>query len=154
MGYSIRWAKKEEWLETMNMIWKTFLKFEGEVYSEEGVQNFFDFITNVELYNAFLQGRYQLLLALDGDRVVGAGSLRNLNYLSLLFVDEEYHHKGVGSALMTELCEYLRTEVGIHYMSLRAAPVAVDFYKKLGFHATGEEEFFDGIRVTPMECYF
>lgn len=154
MSISIRWARQEEWVETMNMIWKTFLKYEGNDYSEEGVQNFYEFITDAGLYQAFLQGKYQLLVALDGEKIIGAGSLRNINHLSLLFVDEAYHRQGVGRALMEKLCQYLKLEVGERYMSLKAAPYAVEFYKKLGFQQIRPEEAYSGIRVTSMEKIF
>ena len=51
------------------------------------------------------------------------------------------------------MCEYLKKEEGERYMSLKAAPYAVEFYRKLGFHAVHEEEAFSGIRVTPMEKF-
>ena len=68
-------------------------------------------------------------------------------------MDEEYHHRGVGRSLMGRMCEYLKKEAGERYMSLKAAPYAVDFYRKLGFHAVHAEEAFSGIRVTPMEKF-
>ncbi len=151
--YQVRWAKQEEWKPTMEMIWKTFLKFEGNDYTEEGIRNFFEFITDDNLYRSFLKGDYQLMVAVDVARILGAGSVRNRNHLSLLFVDENYHHKGVGRALMERLCNYLRTEEGEHYMSLKAAPYAVDFYRKLGFRAVSGEQEYSGIRVTSMEKF-
>jgi len=126
--YEVRWAKEEEWSPSMKMIWKTFLKYEGEDYTQEGIRNFFDFISDDNLYCAFLRGDYQLLVALDGQRVIGAASIRNRNHLSLLFVDEQYHHQGVGRALMKRLCEYLKTEAGERYISLKAAPYAWDLW--------------------------
>lgn len=152
--YEIRWARAEEWAPAMKMIWKTFMKFEGEDYTEEGIQNFFDFITDDDLYKAFLKGNYQMMVALDRGRIVGAGSIRNCNHLSLLFVDEEYHYQGIGASLMRNLCEYLKMEAGERYMSLKAAPYAVNFYRKLGFRAVAPEEEYSGIRVTPMEKFF
>ncbi len=151
--YQVRWAKQEEWKPTMEMIWRTFLKFEGNDYTEEGIRNFFDFITDVNLYKSFLKGDYQLMVAVDGEKIVGAGSVRNRNHLSLLFVDENYHRRGVGRALMDGLCDYLRMEEGEHYMSLKAAPYAVNFYRKLGFRAVTEEQEYSGIRVTSMEKF-
>lgn len=152
--YEIRWAKAEEWAPAMKMIWKTFMKFEGNVYTEEGIRNFFDFISDDALYQAFLRGNYQMMVALDEGRIVGAGSVRNRNHLSLLFVDEEYHHRGIGAALMSRLCEYLKVEEGERYMSLKAAPYAVGFYRKIGFREVAPEEEYSGIRVTPMEKIF
>ncbi|MGN0402424.1 MAG: GNAT family N-acetyltransferase [Acetatifactor sp.] len=152
--YEIRWAKKEEWSPAMKMIWRTFLKFEGNDYTREGIRNFFKFITDEDLFQAFLKGEYLMLVALDRGRVIGAGSIRNKNHLSLLFVDEEYHRRGVGREIMTRLCRYLKEEAGERYMTLKAAPYAVNFYKKLGFMAVRPEEEYSGIRVTSMEKVF
>jgi ribosomal protein S18 acetylase RimI-like enzyme len=152
--YEYRWAKVDEWVPTMDMIWRTFLKFEGNEYSEEGIHNFYEFITDTDLYRAFLGGRYQLMVALDGENIIGAASVRNGNHLSLLFVDEKYHRQGVGRILMEKMCRYLKTEAGEKFMSLKAAPYAVDFYKRIGFRVVGEEEEYSGIRVTPMERVF
>lgn len=149
--YEVRWARVEEWAPAIKMIWKTFLKFEGEDYSEEGIRNFFEFISDDNLYAAFLRGDYQMMVALDDNQVIGAATIRNGNHLSLLFVEENYHHRGVGRALMQQLFEYLKTEAGERYMSLMAAPYAVDFYRKLGFRIVNPEKEISGIRVTGME---
>ena len=53
----VRWAKEEEWAPAMQMVWRTFLKFEGRDYTEEGIKNFFDFITDDNLYEGFLRGK-------------------------------------------------------------------------------------------------
>ena len=148
--YEIRWAEDEDWSPAMRMIWETFLKYEGEDYTKEGIHNFFRFITD----EAFQRGEYKLLLALDGRRIIGAASLRNIHQLSLLFVDEEYHRQGVGRTLLETLSSYLISEQGERYMSLNASPYAVEFYRKCGFRAIRKEEYYAGIVVTPMEKYF
>lgn len=149
--YEVRWARPEEWSPAIQMIWKSFLKYEGDVYTREGVESFFEFITDDDLYRLFLQGKYLMLVALDRGRVIGAASVRDHNHLSLLFVDEAYQRQGVGKALMERICGYLKTEAGERYMSLNAAPGAVNFYRKLGFRVLRPESEHDGIRVTAME---
>ena len=109
--YRIRWAHESEWAPAMKMIWRTFLKYEGKDYTEEGIRNFFDFITDDDLYTAFLKGDYQMMVAVAGSRIVGAGTIRNKNHLSLLFVDEEYQRKGIGKAIINGLCRYLKEEL-------------------------------------------
>ena len=32
--YTIRWAKPEDWPETMQMVWRTFMRFEAADYTE------------------------------------------------------------------------------------------------------------------------
>ena len=142
--YEVRWARTEEWRPVMRMIWRTFMKFEGKDYSEEGIRNFFNFITGKELYTLFLRGEYRLMVALDEGNIIGAGSVRSRNHLSLLFVDEAYHRRGVGSTILEKLCEYLRTEEGERYMSLQAAPYAVNFYRKQGFRTVRPEMEYGG----------
>lgn len=152
--YEVKWAEKEDWKPTMMMIWKTFMAFEGKEYTNEGIRNFFRFITDDDLYQAFLAGTYRMAVVKDSGRIIGAGSIRNGNHLSLLFVDEEFHHKGIGSRIMGYLCDYLEHEEGERFMSLKAAPYAVDFYRKLGFKIIRPEEEYSGIRVTSMEKFF
>ena len=154
MPFEVRWAKEEEWGPAMRMIWRTFLRFEGRDYTREGIRNFYDFITDDDLYVAFLKGEYQLMVALDGQKVIGAGSIRNRNHLSLLVVEEGYHRMGVGRAILTAVCDYLKQEAGEKYISLKAAPYAVNFYRRLGFRAVRPEEEYSGIRVTEMEKVF
>ena len=154
MPFEVRWAKEEEWGPAMRMIWRTFLRFEGRDYTREGIRNFYDFITDDDLYVAFLKGEYQLMVALDGQKVIGAGSIRNRNHLSLLFVEEGYHRMGVGRAILTAVCDYLKQEAGEKYISLKAAPYAVNFYRRLGFRAVRPEEEYSGIRGTEMEKVF
>ena len=154
MPFEVRWAKEEEWGPAMRMIWRTFLRFEGRDYTQEGIRNFYDFVTDDDLYVAFLKGEYQLMVALDGQKVIGAGSIRNRNHLSLLFVEEGYHRRGVGRAILTAVCDYLKQEAGEKYISLKAAPYAVNFYRRLGFRAVRPEEEYSGIRVTEMEKVF
>ena len=95
-----------------------------------------------------------MMVALDGERIIGAGTIRNRNHLSLLFVDESYHRRGVGRAILTALCNYLKLEAGERYMSLKASPYAVNFYRRLGFRVVKPEEEYSGIRVTAMEKVF
>ena len=83
--------------------------------------------------------------------MVGMITVRNGGHVSLLFVDEKYHRKGVGKSLIQYLCNYLLTEAGISRITVNASPYGVGFYHKLGFRDTGLETEQSGIRYTPME---
>ena len=149
--YQIRSAYRDEWDDAMALAWKTFLRFEADVYSQEGVKHFEDFITDTTLHRMFIMGAYQMFVALDRDKIVGMITLRNSTHISLLFVDEQYHRRGIGRALIEHLRNYLLTEVGVSYVTVNASPDGVDFYHKVGFQDLRPEEEKDGIIYTPMK---
>lgn len=151
--YEIRFAYKEEWQKVIALAWKTFLKFEALDYSKEGVESFNNFITDQTLYKMFVSGTYQLMVALENSTIIGLISVRNINHVSLLFVEESFHKKGVGTNLVKELCSYLFREERITRITVNSAPFAVGFYHKLGFKDMDTELTADGIRYTPMEFF-
>lgn len=149
--YQIRSAYRDEWQDAMALAWKTFLRFEADVYTPEGVKNFQNFITDSTLYRMFIMGVYQLFVALDQGKVIGMITLRDSTHISLLFVDERYHRRGIGRGLIKYLTEYLLSEVGASKVTVNASPYGVEFYHKLGFKDIRSEEKKDGIIYTPME---
>lgn len=149
--YEVRMAYANEWEDAMALAWKTFLQFEAKDYEPEGVKSFEDFITDNTLHRMFIMGAYQMFVALDGGRMAGMITVRSNSHISLLFVDAEYHKRGIGRALMTHLCGYLKEELGIRRVTVHASPYGVGFYHKLGFHDLLPEQKSEGIRYTPME---
>lgn len=147
----ISWAHPAQWSDIMKMVWKTFLEFEGKVYPENGRRDFFNFITDDRVYKSFLRGNYQIMVAKEDEKIVGMASVRNGNFLSLLFVDADYHGRYVGSSLLQSMCEYLKKEVGYSFITVKSAPSAQGFYEKNGFYVTGEMEEYNGVTVIPME---
>lgn len=149
--YQIRSAYRNEWEDAMSLAWRTFMRFEADVYTREGVRNFENFITDSTLYRMFLMGSYQMFVALDGKKIVGMLTLRGTGYISLLFVDEKYHRRGIGRALLQYLFHYLLTETRVSRVTVNASPYGVGFYHRLGFRDLRPEEKKDGIIYTPME---
>lgn len=152
-SYIIRLAQQDDWQKAMDLAWKTFLQYEADDYTEEGIQNFKDFITDNELFRSFLNGKYILFVACRGGQVIGMVSVRNGNHISLLFVDEEFHRQGVGRALLNYVFEFVKAK-SCHSITVFAAPYGVEFYHRIGFEDLGAERHRDGIRYTPMGYIF
>ena len=150
-SFQIRSAYRDEWQDAMALAWKTFLRFEADVYTPEGVKNFENFITDSTLHRMFVMGTYQLFVALYQAKIVGMITLRDSSHISLLFVDEAYHRRGIGRALIKYLTEYLLAEVGTDRVTVNASPYGTPFYHKMGFRDLRPEESKDGIIYTPME---
>ncbi len=151
--YELRFAYLNEWQDIMELAWKTFLRFESKDYSEDGIRSFNNFVTDHTLYKMFISGLYQVAIALDGEKIVGMISLRDITHISLLFVDEKYHRRGIGKELIGFMAAYLSKEEGKSRITVNAAPYAIGFYHKLGFVDLDTEKENDGIRYTPMEFY-
>lgn len=151
--YEFRAAYHDEWQEAMGLAWRVFLKYDAADYSALGVRSFHNFISDHMLYRMFQTGSYQLFGAYDKGKMVGMITLRDETHISLLFVDEHYHKKGIGRKLIDQVRGYLLTEVGASRLTVNASPMAVGFYHKLGFTDLGPERIADGIRYTPMQFY-
>lgn len=149
----LSWLKPSDWEKAMLLVWESFLAYEGEIYKEEGIKHFSEFITSKRLKEEFLRGECKVMAAYLEDRIVGIGSIRHINQLSLLFVDKDMQRQGIGRAILERLCAYLKEEASQTQMRLMAAPGAVEFYRKNGFFALTKELETDGIRVTIMGKY-
>ncbi len=153
-SYRVRSAYRDEWEEAMALAWRTFLRFEADVYTAEGVTNFENFITDTTLHRMFVMGAYQMFVAVADGKIVGMITLRDSTHISLLFVDERYHRRGIGRALLEYLKDYMRQEMGEGRVTVNASPYGVGFYHRLGFRDLRPEEKKDGIIYTPMELKF
>ena len=69
--WEIRPAYRGEWQDAMALAWKTFLRYEAADYTQEGVDRFRDFITDSTLYRMFLAGSYELIVAMEENRMIG-----------------------------------------------------------------------------------
>ena len=146
-----RKATIDDWDAAMSLAWKTFLRFEAPEYTQEGVENFQNFISDDTLRKMFVNDSYQMYVAMDGERLVGMITLRDMYHISLLFVDEEYHKQGIGSKLIMCMGQYVKSYVGRSIMTVNAAPYAEGFYHRIGFIYRGLRTVRDGITYTPME---
>lgn len=150
LPYEIRFVNCDEWEEAMELAWKTFLEFEGDVYPPEGIRSFEDFVTDSALKRMFIMGAYQVMAAYHDNKMIGMISLRSETHISLLFVDGSYHRRGIGRALVSKLSSYVKDEIGKSRITVNASPYGVSFYHRLGFRDIEPEKQQDGIIFTPM----
>lgn len=152
-GLEVRPATEDEWEKAMAMAWKTFNKYVAPEYSELGIREFYDFISDNGIYKMFLVGEYKLWVAVVNGEIVGLISIRSKRHISLLFVDGRFHKQGIGRALMNTAKEYVGAN-GEKYLTVNASPYGVGFYHNIGFVDTGEETVVSGMRITPMRWDF
>lgn len=149
VNYTIRSIKRNEWDMAVQLAWDTFLVYEAPEYGSEGIKSFHDFVKGDDLKQLFLLGEYEVFGAFDNDVIIGVIGVRRKNHISLLFVEPQFHHQGIATALCKRA--YIETKrKGINEMTVNSSPYAVMFYHKLGFIDMDRELTTDGIRYTPM----
>lgn len=151
MEYNIRKVKFKEMDVAFSLIWRTFLEFIAPDYNEEGIDTFHNnFIESDDFKLLFKTGVQTMLGAYVDDKLVGEISISVNNHVSCIFVDKDYHRKGIATALFNKMVSGLKRK-GIEKIALNASPYAVPFYHAMGFVDTDIEQEFKGIRYTPME---
>ncbi len=146
----IRAIQRSEWEDAMQLCWDTFLVYEAPDYTKEGIKSFRSFIRDPILKKMFLMGEYVALGAFVKEEMVGVIGARNVNHISLLFVETGHQHFGVATALVKEYVYSLKDR-GVKEITVDSSPYAVGFYHKLGFVDLSREIFRGGIRYTPMK---
>lgn len=152
--FEIRPIVSNEWEEAMQLAWDTFILYEAPEYSKEGIESFRNFVKDPILKRLFLERKYRVIAAFDNGFMVGILGVRNETHVSLLFVDSEYHRKGIAKSLMQKAFEITYNDYGKREMTVNSSPYAVGFYHKMGFIDTDCEQTTDGIRYTPMRVRF
>lgn len=150
----IRTINENEWEEAMNLAWDTFILYEAPEYTKEGITSFRNFVRDPILKTLFIEGKYSVLAAFYNNIIVGIIGVRNETHISLLFVDSEYHKKGIARRLVEKTFERTYEKYGKREMTVNSSPYAVGFYHKMGFVDTDIEQTTDGIRYTPMKARF
>lgn len=150
----IRTINENEWQEAMNLAWDTFILYEAPEYTKEGITSFRNFVRDPILKTLFIEGKYNVLAAFNNNIIVGIIGVRNETHISLLFVDSEYHKKGIARRLVEKTFERTYEKYGKREMTVNSSPYAVGFYHKMGFVDTDIEQTTDGIRYTPMKARF
>ena len=128
--------------QVTDLVLETFHAFVAPGYSREGVNSFCAFVEDeasmeaLSCWGAVEKGELAGVLAANS-----SGS-----HVCLFFVAAGWQGKGIGRQLWERfLQEGNGAEITVH-----ASPFAVPIYRRLGFHATAEEQQADGMRYTPM----
>ena len=147
----IRFIDSEDWERAMSLSYETFLRFDASEFTEEGIANFRDFVSDNFLKRLFENGSYQVIGAYYRGRMIGVISLKDGSHISLLFVNEDFQKIGVGRALVLSLADYAKLKLHTNELSVNASPYATEFYHKVGFTDVGPMVNTSGISYTPMK---
>lgn len=144
----VRILTEKELPEALALCREVFLQFEAPEYPPEGTRNFLDFLDLESIRRMVAGGLLTFVGAFHDGNLIGTGAVRERKHLCLLFVREEYHRQGAGSALLEKILRLCRKAGTV---TVNASPYGTPFYLARGFAPLSEEQCRDGIRFIPME---
>lgn len=141
--YTIRRLGPEELPAACALAWEVFCQFEAPEYAPEGAAEFRRTLDDGELIS-----RMYFYGAFAGDTLIGILAMRKPRHISLFFVKESWHRRGIGRQLFDAMVR----DYGPQEFTVHSSPYAVEVYRRLGFVPTGTEQVTNGIRYIPMIC--
>jgi len=146
----IREMKDGEEKAVCDAVIKSFNEFVAPDFSQEGIDSFMDGVKPQLITDRIKNGNI-IVVAISDKKIVGVIEVRNMNHVSMFFVDGEYHRQGIGRGLLNHALKICRSITkGISEITVNSSPYAVHIYERLGFQKTSEEQTKNGIRCTPM----
>ena len=125
----IRKFEKQDANETARLIRKVLTEVNSKDYPQNVIHNLSRRYSTERMIKIAL--KRNVYVALENGRIIGTAAIED-DYISNVFVDLDYHGKGLGSALM-EKVEQIARNRGKTKVRLDACITALDFYKKRGY---------------------
>jgi GNAT superfamily N-acetyltransferase len=122
-------------------------------FSQQGIDEFRKYVRPEALAERAREG-HKVILAHEGDALLGMIEIREAKHISLLFVDEAHQGRGIGRELISRAFQHCHAaNAGITSVTVHASPNSVEFYRRVGFLPEGSERVENGIRYRPMHSY-
>jgi len=144
--YTIKELNIQDLAPALNLVWNVFLEFEAPDYCEEGVEEFKEFIEYDSIRDKLLQSQFNIWACYDNNKIIGVLATRPPCHISLLFVDKQYHRKGIARALFNEMLKHYKTNSGYSEITVNSSPYAAEVYHRLGFKDTSAEQIINGMK--------
>ena len=135
----------------LDLVWRVFEEFEAPDYSAEGVREFKAFIATEAVKQRMCNNELLLWGYFDDEKIVGMIATRPPCHIALLFVEKEYHRRGIARSLYNTVLAFYNTNTPCPEITVNSSPYATKIYGRLGFVPTNTEQTVNGLRFTPMK---
>ena len=142
--------KAGEEYEISELIRNVYDKFVASDYTKEGNDFFYNFIKPEKILDRFLMKIDAVLVAKNNKLITGVLTIKNLSHISLLFVHNDYHSRGIAKKLLSEYITRIDGK-GLNAITVYSSPYSQNIYKKLGFIPYSEMLEAKGIKYFPMK---
>jgi predicted GNAT family N-acyltransferase len=139
--------------QALDLVNKVFSEFVAVDYSEQGKNTFKNYLDKKyeEVFSDLETGNKKMWGYFHDDKIIGVIATRDVSHIALMFVDKQYHRKGIAKKLFNIVLEELSGKQGVTQITVNSSPYAVIVYECLGFEKIGEQQEKDGIIYIPMK---
>ncbi len=136
--------------EISALIWRVFGEEIKPDYDKQGIDTFRNFTTPAEIAERVEHGSF-ILVAEHSGNMVGVIEASETFHIRLLFVDKNFHLKGVARSLVQRVLDnYFGRKDFSGTVTVNASPNAIGFYEKMGFEQKGPIVTENGVVFAPM----
>ena len=138
--------------QALTLVDEMFSDFVGADYSERGNNIFKNGLKSIydEFPSGLISERKKIWVCYQNGKIIGVIATKDISHISLMFVDSQYHKKGVARYMFNHVLNEVKKNDGINQITVNSSPYAVKAYESLGFVKTSEQQEKDGIIFTPM----
>ncbi len=119
--------------------------------SNSGNKMFYDYL-NIDDFIVRNKNDHFTLVAKENGNIAGMIEVRNNDHISLFFVKNGLHGRGIGRQLFNKAVDTIKANSKTTEITVNSSPNSVMIYQKLGFEKVSEERSFKGLRYTPMKA--
>ena len=130
------------------LVERVFHQFVAGDLDPEGVR---EFLKAARSFVLDTPPNHFVVVAAQGDEIVGMIDVKDDDHVSLFFVDPARHGEGLGRRLLEAGIDLCRTHrPGVRAVDVHSSLWAVPVYAHLGFEQTHPEQEINGIRFVTM----
>jgi GNAT superfamily N-acetyltransferase len=133
-----------------SLVTRVFNRHVASLFPEEGIREFLEYVAPGAIQQRCNSNHF-VLVAGDGQHILGVIEVRDHSHVSLLFVDTAFQGQGIARELLRRALAICRRHRPIlRQIDVNSSPNAVWAYEGLGFRQRGPEQIKNGIRFVPM----
>lgn len=146
MDLKFRRAKLNDLEEMQELCVETIKSTCQNDYDPKQIDVWVSSVQKVERWKTFLTKQY-ILVAENEENIVGCGSLKNGNYLDLMYVHKEFLRQGIANMIFEKLKKKSLT-LGFDKLTSDVSKTAVPFFETKGFKIIKENKnMINGVEI-------
>jgi ribosomal protein S18 acetylase RimI-like enzyme len=143
----VRRIRRSDTPDVCRLVIATFKEFVAGDFTKNGIRQFIEDQTIEKQLNRLQT--MDVFVALDVDKIVGMIEGNGRDKITRLFIDKNYHRKGVGRQL-TKKIEDIYKAMEVKKLRVFSSLYAVEFYRKMGFKKSTGVMKREGFVYQPM----